>query len=653
MHGATGWLYGQSEPGIPTLNIMAPLKPGISAQKPEGGLQHPGGDALTLMPYYKKAGGHLMQIYMQDIYPDWPYNDLGQADYLEKAKSIARQVVADPNREWFVYVPFNEPNNNWYGYNDAKLTHFLGDWKAVYEAIRSIDRTAKIAGPGYENYNTATYEAFFTFARDNHVLPDETTWHELHDDFFTGWYKTYDDYRMLEKNLGISPLPVVINEYVRERGDLGVPGNLVQWMTRLENRKVDGCLAYWTPSGTLSELTALTWPNRATGAWWVYYWYAQMTGETVKVRPPDLNAEGLQGIASKDEARKQIRILFGGSAAGVDVQLEGLGKLPWAQKGMHMAMWRVDGSGTAASSGPHFIEEADVALKSGHVTLSIEATDASAAYYAVLTPAGKTSPQSSVRGSRAVYATLSGKARTEYSHETGGVTGLDAGEVEIPLTANQDGYYTLSVHYRAISSSEILKLRLNGSLIEKLDLPRSEAGSGVQEAKATLFLAGGINRFGFSATSGDLELVSAEVSAANGLISTYKAEESTNTIERGVVNKNAANGLVGFPSLGGAGMLRFNDIHASATGHYKLAISYSNDEKGHGGPVDELASVQVNGHVSKEVYFRNTVDAKTIRTLVMDVDLVAGENVISIVVPSERQGPNIEKIAIARAVERR
>ena len=47
-HGATGFLYGLGNDGIPSANMLAPLKPQVAAQKPEGGLQHPNGDALNV-----------------------------------------------------------------------------------------------------------------------------------------------------------------------------------------------------------------------------------------------------------------------------------------------------------------------------------------------------------------------------------------------------------------------------------------------------------------------------------------------------------------------------------------------------------------------------------------------------------------------------
>jgi hypothetical protein len=47
-HSATGFLYGLGQDSIPSVNMLAALKPQVVAQKPEDGLQHPNGDALNV-----------------------------------------------------------------------------------------------------------------------------------------------------------------------------------------------------------------------------------------------------------------------------------------------------------------------------------------------------------------------------------------------------------------------------------------------------------------------------------------------------------------------------------------------------------------------------------------------------------------------------
>src|SRR5882724_2173541 len=80
-YGATGFLYGLGDEGIPNDTMLAALKPQVTAQKAPDGLQHPNGDALKIAPEFKRTGGRDIQIYMQDIYQSWPYDNLGIADY--------------------------------------------------------------------------------------------------------------------------------------------------------------------------------------------------------------------------------------------------------------------------------------------------------------------------------------------------------------------------------------------------------------------------------------------------------------------------------------------------------------------------------------------------------------------------------------------
>ena len=62
--------------GIPSETMLTALKPQITAQKPSNGLQHPNGDAFKVAPEFKRSGGRQIQIYIQDIYKNWPYDDL-------------------------------------------------------------------------------------------------------------------------------------------------------------------------------------------------------------------------------------------------------------------------------------------------------------------------------------------------------------------------------------------------------------------------------------------------------------------------------------------------------------------------------------------------------------------------------------------------
>src|ERR1700676_1767841 len=108
-HGATGALYGLSENGVPGADLLSPLHVRAIAAKPPAGLQHPTGDADKIAPEFFGAGGQQILVYMQDIYSDWPYQNLGLSDYLPKLQSMVKTLAASPYHDRYAYVPFNEP----------------------------------------------------------------------------------------------------------------------------------------------------------------------------------------------------------------------------------------------------------------------------------------------------------------------------------------------------------------------------------------------------------------------------------------------------------------------------------------------------------------------------------------------------------------
>lgn len=146
------------------------------------------------------------------------------------------------------------------------------------------------------------------------MLPDITTWHELAPGSLSGFESNLAAYRTIETNAGISARPVNIDEY-GDRRDLSVPGQMVQWMSMFERNKVYADQAYWDIAGNLDDNAAQT--NIPNGDWWLLRWYAGLTGQTVKVTPPQLNVvDTLQGIASLDTGRKQAQVLLGGGTSG-------------------------------------------------------------------------------------------------------------------------------------------------------------------------------------------------------------------------------------------------------------------------------------------------------------------------------------------------
>ncbi|MFC0531785.1 carbohydrate-binding protein [Phytohabitans kaempferiae] len=674
-YGATGFLYGLGDEGIPNETMLAALRPQVTAQKAPEGLQHPNGDALKVAPMFRRAGGREIQIYMQDIYQQWPYENLGIADYLSKVDTMTRKVVADPHRSSYVYVPFNEPDLIWY---QGNLNGFLNAWRTVYQRIRSIDPSARIAGPNFASYRSADLRTFLTFARDNGVLPHVMTWHELGNDFFTDWHNHYNDYRAMESSLGISARPININEYGRSSGDLGVPGNLVQYVAKFEASKVDACLAYWTTAGGLNDL--VTRNNQATGGWWLYKWYGELTGNTVAVTPPSPGGS-LQGVAALDAGKRQARVIFGGNnpASGTydtNLVVRGLGAASYLGSTVHATVWGVDSSGLNPSAGPYLVREGDYTASGGQVTIPLTGLRGSSAYHVVITPNTDLSAAGPSSRYQAEYARIEGSARIAYGTNTGysgtyfveGYGASTNASTKFVVTVPSDGYYNLGLRYSAgpytgAPANRSVRLRLNGADLTDLALPGTANWNTWNTVTTKVFLPAGISRVDVNAYAGDdrdaVNLDHLDVTATTGTVTTYQAEAAGNTLggTAVVVSDGAASGgrYVGWVGAGAANTLRFNGVTVPSAGRYRMVVGYANAEvvgehQYNNNIVDRYADISVNGGPARRSYFRNTLGWSTYRTAVVDVDLAAGANTITFGNASSGYAPNLDFIQIAAAI---
>ncbi|QGQ96044.1 hypothetical protein EHS13_14745 [Paenibacillus psychroresistens] len=381
LHGATGFLYGlKDSTTLPDSTLTGLNSLDMTGQMAPGGLQHAGGDAFNVANQWFRTGGKFIQIYMQDIYAQWPY-PVNFTDYLSKVTTIANQVKNNANRSKFLYVPFNEPDWIWYGTSGTKLTNFKNDWKTVYQKIRSIDSTAKIVGPNFEHYNSAAYRDFYTFAKANNVLPDYTSWHEL-DDTTSTYYNSYNDYRDIENDLGISDRPISINEYGKV-AELGVPGKMIQYMARFESTKVHGGMSFWFPEGRLDEL--LTASYQKAGSWYMYQWYGGFTGNTIQVTPPSQNG-AMQGTGFYDSSRKLSATIFGGGSGSLDIKLTNIPTIMQTSGKTRIQVWGVNNSNGGTSAGTYQLSNALYTVSGGAITITVNSLNASSAYQIVVLP---------------------------------------------------------------------------------------------------------------------------------------------------------------------------------------------------------------------------------------------------------------------------
>ena len=475
-HGSTGFLYGISEVGVPSWDLVSSLKPGILVQKAADGKQHPSGDGYRLTNYLKSAGVKNIEIYLQDYYLEWPYDYNGIDDYKEKVESIVKKTVEGKSSEekaMYSYVLFNEPDQIWYGNNGSKLSSLCKDWKTIYETVKSIDPQAKTAGPNFASFNTSAYETFFKYCKENDCLPEIITWHDLAKGKLTGFQGELASVKsMVEKyysGSGITP-QIFVNETVNFE-DIGVPGTLVNWLAIYEENDTYASLPYWGLANSLNELAA--GENEPNSAWWVYRWYAEMQGyktslKTINVNNPSSAKKGdrLYGLCSVDEENETVMALFGGHEGEQNVTLKNLGDIAAfdSVEKAHVKIYRSRYSGHQGFSIPDVIVDEDREISSsGELMLTLSDCDLMDAYFAVVTPteekglSAKTAnwiktyeaEDAELLGSAAAYTRTGGSdlARSGRA-DVGGIYSESDG-VRFNVDVPSDGIYTARIYYSA------------------------------------------------------------------------------------------------------------------------------------------------------------------------------------------------------------
>lgn len=383
-HCASGSLYGMTETKPVDLdNFLAPLKPYVMRNPARGavGNQHPFGDAIKVAQRLTDIPGAMVSIDLADILPGWPYKWPGMTSWLSQVKSFIDDKKASGLTNFYGYEIWNEPDGTW---NKANGT-FEDMWLQTYKLIRENDPEAKIIGPCDSYYNRSMMSKFLTFCKANNCLPDIMSWHELRGIQFVS--NNLKDYRNLETTLGISPLPISINEYCDARHDLeGQPGSSACFIAKFERYKVDSaCISWWfTQYCRLGSLLA-TDTQKGAG-WYLFKWYGDMSGNMVSVTPPNEASANIDGAACVDKSAKYVSFIMGGNNSGTvtttftnvpsfigstaTVKVE---KVDWKSK-------------DTVCDGTVKVATKTYAVKKGKLTVTLTGLNASSGYRIYLTP---------------------------------------------------------------------------------------------------------------------------------------------------------------------------------------------------------------------------------------------------------------------------
>jgi hypothetical protein len=584
--GASGVLYGLYADGMPTDNLVDGMNVRSVATKAQDGSQHPGSDALEILPTLAETTGGDVYLRVTDWYRGFPYQWPGStpeeklADYRKVLDAQLEMIgqIPDEQREHLVIEPFNEPEGNMFGTGEWSLdrtswlndpTDYFAAWDATYQRIKEVFPDMRVAGPG-TSLLFDQVEGFLEHAVEAGTVPDIVTWHELshpqaiRDSVakFRGWEQGVFAGTSYEG----TELPLNINEYAFNY-HTSVPGQMIQWISAIEDSKVDAMIAFWNINGNLSDSAVQA--NRANGQWWLYNAYAQLAGHTVEVTPPFPGQNySLQGVAALDEERATARAIIGGANGAAPVDFV---NVPAETFGDSVRVWvrEIGWTGQLGDSAqPELLAEQVLPVTDGTVTVDFGGSvlpelKESSAYEIIVAPAGSTGSEGSVSQTwhasyEAENATYTGggyskngpegspanvsKFYTSGGYNVGGLrTGSD-GKLAFTVEVPEDGTYDLSVFANSLNTYSLVQeqgptnvfLTVDGGAEQELFLPLGYKWVVWDHADTTVDLTAGTHTITLSATSLDgsgatkgdalIDRITLERAGAGDAASGYEAE---------------------------------------------------------------------------------------------------------------------------------
>ncbi len=512
-NGASGYLYGIAEDGVPSHNMVESLDVSSVSAKTQEGLQHPIGEVGDIAYSLTKDGKcDYIVVYLQDMYSTWYYDEAninemkknGTYDWKEYLENtyfpfIKKSVDAmknEPYADKLVYCIFNECDNGvWFGewikdgengwnsFNDVGRDNFNEAWKMTYDYVKSLVPTAKIGGPGNYEYNHDKTDYFLRFASENNCVPEVMIYHELGDRSVYDWEVNVADLKTTEEKYGIDTnTPIIITEYGR-MGDNGNPNIMLKYIIRTENTKVYSNQAYWLFANNLCS-TAADY-NTPNSAWWVYRWYTAMQGQTMKSEINDILHSDLgkalkekrepryrqfMGLGTITDEKDKIEILVSGADYNGRVLVKNLKDTALYGENVKIEITAVTYQGISGKA--YEPETVKIYSEKCNNNLSIPlAMDDDTAYRIVVTKGDAETYENANLFTRyeAEHGTLLGTAYTydsayattgEVSGMVGGIEKIGDG-VEIKIKAPADGKYNLRIIYGKANDGQMSADRIS------------------------------------------------------------------------------------------------------------------------------------------------------------------------------------------------
>ncbi len=521
-NGASGYLYGIAEDGVPSHNMVESLDVSSVSAKTQGGLQHPIGEVGDVSPSLLRTGHcDYIVVYLQDMFSTWYYAD---GDITEMKKNgtydwkkfltetyfpLVRQSINEMKSTEYadklVYCIFNECDNGvwfgewatdgengWHDWNEQGRKNFYEAWKMTYDYVKKLDPDAVIGGPGNYEYSSWKTNEFLKFTSENNCTPEVIIYHELGDRSIYDWEANVKDLYSIEEKYGVdTKTPIVITEYGRMQ-DNGNPCTMLKYIVRTENTKVYSNQAYWLFADNLCSTCADY--NTPNSAWWVYRWYTSMQGQTMASEIDDIMHSDLgKAVKEKRELRYQqfmglgtisddtdkLEILVAGADYKGRVVVENLKNTALYGKNVEIRVEAVTYQGILGKVYEPEIVKIYSEKCGKNLSVSLDMDD-DTAYRITVTPAENVEDYENdnlwVRF-EAEHGTLTGDAYTYDSAyaTTGEVNGMVGGMekegdgVEMTISVPEDGTYQFKIIYGKSNDGPTSADRVNAESIFTLD----------------------------------------------------------------------------------------------------------------------------------------------------------------------------------------
>ncbi len=478
---ATGFLYGLAEEGVPSKALTESLDIASVSQKVVDGLQHPTGDINHI--YTQLGDTDYNVVYLQDSFSTWYYchkeiMDMRAAGtynwetyltetYFPLVKEKVRTLMTRPYADKLVYCIFNECDNAiWFGnyidgnvhFDEIGKANFYKAWEMTYDFVKSIDPDAKIGGPGYCDYETTKIRGFMEYCTENDCVPEIMIYHELAWWSIPDWHKHVEDYRKIEKELGVDALPIIVTEYGTME-DCGNPAAMLHYIIAMEKSGVYGNMAFWRLANNLNDTAADD--NSPNSNWWLYRKYAELNGQLLKVTSRSQDEYNYwkrnDGIAALRNDGSAIDMIVTGRSERQQLKLKSLDVTRLGTE-LTVTVEAVYYQGlTGIVSSPVTVRKYNASASSGELLINLPATDDGSVYFVTVERAmGEVTP---VRNTKLPVryefeeGKLLGNAYTYDSAyattgETNGMVGgleKDGDGVRVIITAPESGLYDFDI----------------------------------------------------------------------------------------------------------------------------------------------------------------------------------------------------------------